>query len=272
MGNVNTADISITSVEEIHAFDPATGDYLWTLDELQNVKLGHSEDTTDITGKQGRLINTLKRNKALTVSGANGLISHGLLETQVGSKYELKVTDNVLVPDIVTVTNNEATTTYKAIGTTGNEIVSIKMRTAQNTLTDKEFTQDATASGSGKFAYDPSKKKLTFFAGDIPDGTEISVIYKRKIKAPVLDNRSDRYSQKAALYLDCIGEDSCSNAYHLQYYMPMSDFSGTFDIDMGDTQNAHNFEARSLASGCGATAKGTLWTLTIIGAGVEDEE
>lgn len=168
--SVNYSDLAITSLETITAFDVTTGAFMWVLDELQSATISHSEDTTDITGKQGRLLNTLKRNKAVTVSGNNGLISGGLLATQVGSEFEEKTT-TVMWPDYIVVTGNSATTTYKAVGTAGNEIGTVYVHNDDGSL-GKSFTQNATADATGNFAYAPETKELTFFEGDIEDGTK----------------------------------------------------------------------------------------------------
>lgn len=61
---VNINDITVTSIETITAFDLGTGALRWVLDELQSATISNTQETTDITGKQGRLLNTLKRNKA----------------------------------------------------------------------------------------------------------------------------------------------------------------------------------------------------------------
>lgn len=82
----------LTSLETITAFDIVSGAFKWVLDELQNATIANTQETTDITGKQGRLLNTLKRNKAVTVSGNNGLLSGGMLETQVGNSFQNKKT------------------------------------------------------------------------------------------------------------------------------------------------------------------------------------
>ena len=92
--------------------------------------------------------------------------------------------------------------------------------------------------------------------------------YKRKITADVLDNNSDVYSTKCALYIDAMGEDKCSNTYRIQIYIPKADFSGEFSLDMGDDQTVHAFEAEALAGACGAGGK--LWTYTIFGVNTED--
>lgn len=263
--SVNINDITITSLETITAFDIVTGAFKWVLDELQNATIANTQETTDITGKQGRLLNTLKRNKAVTVSGNNGLLSGGMLETQVGNSFQNKVT-SVMYPDYLTVADGKAVTTYKAVGTVGNEIESVYLRNANGTL-GEVLTQGETAS-AGVFTYDPATKTISFFEGDVEDGAEIAVYYFRSIQANVLENLSDQYSEKVALYIDAFAEDKCANVYRVQFFIPKADFNGNFDIQMGDSQSVHAFEARSLAGSCGAG--GSLWTYTIFGEDTPD--
>lgn len=264
---MNIADITITSLETITAFDIITGDFRFVLDELQNATIAQTQEKADITGKQGRKLSSLKRNKAVTVSGTNGMVSGGLLELQTGCEFENKLT-TVLWTDYITVTENAATTSYKAVGTTGNEIESIYIRNSDGTLGDV-LTQDAAVS-EGKFTYDPASKSLAFNDGEIADGTEIVVYYLRQIKADVLENISDHYSGKCALYIDAFAEDKCANVYRIQFYIPKADFNGEFSFEMGENQSVHAFEAESLAGACGTS--GALWTYTIFGANAEDAE
>ena len=80
---MSVRDITITSLETITAFDLVTGAYKFTLDELQSATLAHAQEKTEITGRAGRKLSSLKRNKSVTVSGTNGLLSTVLLELQV---------------------------------------------------------------------------------------------------------------------------------------------------------------------------------------------
>ncbi len=267
---VNANDITITSLETITAFDIVSGQYKFTLDELQSATIANSQETTDITGKGGRKLSTIKKNKAVTVKGTNGMISGGLLEAQTGGKFENKITD-IMYPEYLTVKSNKAVTTYKAVGTVGNEIETVYVRNNDSTL-GKAYTQDATT-GEGKFTYDPETKTITFADNAINDGTEIVVYYYRTIQADVLENISDSYSQKLELYIDAFGEDKCSNVYRIQFYIPKADFSGEFSFEMGDNQSVHSFEATSLASGAtcgGAGSNGSLWKYTVFGANADD--
>lgn len=263
---MNVNDITITSLETITAFDITTGAYLFTLDELQSASIEQSQESTEITGKQGRKLSSLKRNKAVTVSGSNGMVSGGLLEMQTGSPVEHKDTE-VLWTDYLTVKSSAAATSWKAVGTTGAEIEALYIRNADGTLGDM-LEQDDSAS-SGKFAYSPEDKTLSFHT-DVKDGTEIVVYYKRKITADVLSNSSDTYSDKCILYIDALGEDKCANVYRVQFFFPKADFSGNFTFEMGDNQTVHSFEAEALSGACGVG--GTFFTYTVFGENTEDSE
>ncbi len=258
-------DIAITSLETISCFEIGTGLPLCVIDELQSATIANTEDKQDITGKQGRKLTSLKRNKAVKVSGTNGMVSGGLLELQSGSKFENKATE-VQWADYLTVTGNAATTNYKAVGTAGAEISHILVKD-KNGVPVKQMLQGAEVKAN-TFTYSPADKSIKFNTGDVEDGAEIVVYYKRKIQANVLENLSDSYSGKCMMYIDAFGEDKCANVYHIQFYIPKADFSGNFDFAMGDNQTVHAFEAEALAGGCGGTS--AFWTYTVFADDAED--
>lgn len=261
---MNIQDITITSLETINAFDIVSGAYKFTLDELQNATIAQTEEKSEITGKHGRKLANLKRNKAVTISGTNGMVSGGLLEMQTGSSFKNKATE-VLWTDYLTITGNAASTSYKAVGTTGAEIEALYTKDSNGVMSKNPLEQSDTAA-AGKFTYDPATKALAF--SGVTDGTEIVVYYKRKITADVLDNDSETYSGKCALYIDALGEDKCANVYRIQFYIPKADFNGEFSLEMGENQTVHSFDAEALAGACGAGS--SLWTYTIFGVNTED--
>ena len=266
---INLADLAITSLETIQAYD-TDGNYLWTLDELQNATIEQSDETTEITGKKGRKISSMKRNKAVKISGTNGLVSMGLMATQVGSDFYAQSQAVVRWYDYLTVQSNAATTSYKAVGTQGAEILGLW--TKDGAVLSTKYTQKASSPSANEFTYTPNTKTITL-GGTVANGTEIFVIYERKIAADVMTNYSDQYSKKCRLYVDAIAEDKCSNQYHVQFLIPRADFNGNFSFEMGDNQSVHNFEAEALsaASGCGASTGGDyFWTLTVFGANAAD--
>lgn len=258
-------DILITSLEEIKAFNITTGAWLFTLDELQSASIAQGQEKVDITGKQGRKLSSMKRNKTMTISGSNGMLSCGLVEMQTGSEFENKETE-IMWSDFLTVDeNHQATTKYIGIGTAGAEIVECYILETVGTI--RQSLEQASAAAAGKFAYDPETKKLTFHT-DVAEGSQICVYYKRKIVADVLSNQSDKYSNKCELYVDCIGEDKCANIYHVQFHIPKADFNGEFTLDFGDDQSVHSFEAEGLSGACGAGA--TFWDMIVFGENAAD--
>lgn len=259
-------DLMLTSIETITGFDLITGNLKFILDELQNTTLDNAEETSDITGKNGRILSRLKRNKTVTISGTSGMISGGLMEAQVGGKFEDKATE-VMWTDYLTVSDNAATTNFKAVGTTGAEIVALYTKNDDGTLGDL-LVQGAEAV-AGKFTYTPTTKALAFYEGEIEDGAEIVVKYKRKIQGDVLVNDSENYSEKCILYIDCLAEDKCGNIYRVQIFIPKADMSGNFSVEASDSQTTHPFEATSLAGACGTNGT-QLWTWTVYGVNAED--
>lgn len=261
-------DITLTSLDTISAFkldnEPA-----FIMDELQDATIANTQDKQDITGKGGRKLSSLKRNKAVTISGTNGLISAGMLEAQTGAAFEAKDSTPVVWTDYLTIENDKAKTNYKAVGAVGAEITALYIRNGDGSCGAK-LAQDS-AAAAGKFAYNPSNREITFLADAYDDGTEIVVFYTRNIPGSVLVNMSDKYSEKLKLYIDATGEDRCGRQYHVQFFIPKADFSGEFSIELGGDQVTHGFEAESLAgSNCGGVKGGELWTYTVFGVNAED--
>lgn len=155
---VNTDKLSITSIETVTAFDN-TGVCHFMLDELTQASIANTEEKVDITGKGGRKIGSLKKNKAVKVTGTNGLISGGLMAAQLGTSAENKgVATKVKHTDIIKVTANAGETLWVAIGTAGNEIGTLFVKNPDGSL-GKAYTQVAAAPKAGQFTYDPATKK-----------------------------------------------------------------------------------------------------------------
>ena len=258
-------DIVITSLETIDAFDITTGSYLFTLDELQSASIAQGQEKVDITGKQGRKLSSMKRNKTMTISGSNGMLSCGLVEMQTGSKFQDTESEVMWHDFLVVDENNRATTKYKGIGTAGAEIAELYILETVGTV--RTSLEQAASVAAGKFTYDPETKVLQFNS-DVAEGTQIAVYYKRKIAATVLSNNSDTYSGKCELYVDCIGEDKCANQYRVQFHIPKADFNGEFTLDFGDDQSVHSFEAEGLSGACGAGS--VYWDMIVFGVNAAD--
>lgn len=273
-GAIQVADLTITELQTITAFGLGadSGDYLFTLDELQDTTLSQAEEITEITGRGGRRLASLKQNKTVNISGTSGLISAGLLEMQTGGQFTdgaatVKRTEYAGIDK----TNATATASLSHTIKTGT-IPEVYGRGADGVAKVKLTYQATGDLATGKFMVDTATGGngiIKVFPGDVDATTgftSLLVVYESEIaNAYVLNNDSDKFASKCALYIDCIAEDKCANTYRVQIYIPKADFSGEFDIALGGDQTVQAFSAEALAGGyCGAdTAAGTLWTWTV---------
>ena len=259
---MNIDKFTITSYDQIIGFDRTTGSLEMILDELNDFKLSQEEEKADITGKGGRTIGSLKKNKKVTGSGTNGMLSGGALAAQTGSdiedgEYQIRYTDTI------TVTANAGTTTETAVGTIGNEIGTIYVRDANNAYISggKKLTQTSATPATGEFSYDPATKEITFFAGDVADGTEVIAFYDAKVTGKKISNDADKYSKTLQVFIDVTCEDGCDNLFHGQFIIDRADFTGTFDIQGGSDPATQGFEFTSLPDLC--TGKSLLWDFIV---------
>lgn len=260
---MNIDKFTIVSYDQFTGFDRTTGSLEMILDELNDFTLSQEEEKVDITGKGGRTIGSLKKNKKVTGSGTNGLLSGGALATMLGTEikdgeYEIRYTDTIIV------NSNSGTTTETAVGTIGNEIGTVYVRDTNNAYISggKKLTQVATEpEATGEFSYNPLTKEITFFANDVADGVEVIAFYDAKVTGKKIVNDADNYSKVLQGFLDCTLMDSCDNFFHGQFIIDRADFSGNFELAGGSDPATQGFEFVSLPNLC--TGKSDLWTLVV---------
>ncbi len=254
---VDVSKLVITEVAQITAFNNA-GELEFIMDEVQEGTINNTQEKTDVTGRNGRKIASLKKNKAVTVSATNGVLVGGALAAQTGTEVE-QGTFNVRITDVMTVTSNKCKTSKTAVGVTGAEIGTIYVKNANGSLGTK-IEQDATAA-DGKFAYDPATQEVT--VSGIADGTELVAFYDVEVESAKISNDSEKYSKVLKLYIDVVLQDSCDVEYAGQVIIQRADVSGEFELSLGGENFAHAFEAESLAGSC--TGSTNLWDLIIYG-------
>ena len=257
---IDVSKLTITQIDQITCFNNAN-ELEFIMDEIQEGSINNTQEKVDITGKGGRKISSLKKNKGVTVSATNGLLVGGALAAQTGSEVE-QGTYKVRVTDIIVVNTDAGATTQEAVGTAGAEIGTLYKKNANGSLGDK-LTQvaDASALATGEFAYDPSTKALTFFSGDLSDGSEVVAFYDVEVESAKISNDSETYSKTLKMYIDVTAQDNCDNMYHGQFIIQRADFNGEFDLSMGGDPTVHSIEAESLAGGC--TGSTNLWDFIV---------
>lgn len=254
---VDVNKLIISEVNQITAFNNA-GELEFIMDEVQNGSIRNTQEKSDVQGRNGRKIATLKKNKAVTVSATNGVLVGGVLAAQTGTEVE-QGTFKVRITDVMTVNSNKCSTSKTAVGTIGDEIGVIYIKNTNGSLGQK-LEQDATVT-SGKFTYDPTTKEIE--VSGIADGTEIVAFYDVETESARISNDSEKYSKVLKLYIDVTLQDNCDVEYSGQVIIQRADVSGEFEISLGGDNFAHTFEAESLAGGC--TGSTNLWDLIVYG-------
>ena len=269
MAGLFTIDnFTITSLDRIHAYDRVTKKGAFYLTELQNTNLSNTEDTVDITGKGGRLLKQIKRNKAVSITGASALLSGDLMAAQTGSEQTSSSNYLARIPDVITVTAADITagkvkTTFVAAGTAGSEILDVRVMSDNGGLIKNTWTQ-ATTAAENKYAYDPSTRELTLPTNaSLTAGQKLVVMYDYTVSGSKVVNNSDVFGKTLYLVIDCTGTDACDNEYKCQFVVYRAQFSGEFDIELGGDQAIHNFSANSLIDTCAATQTNGLWEFLV---------
>lgn len=257
---INIDGFYVTSVDMMTLFNNAD-ELEAMLDELQDCTISNTQENNDITGKNGAVIGTLKRNKAVTITANNGLIVGGGLAVQTGSEVEAG-SFIVRKNEIVTVNSNSATITGSPAGAAGAEIVTLRKKGLGGML-EGNYTQNATASKTGEFSY--ADKTISFFEGDFEDGDQVVVFYDEEVTNAIrVSNDANTYSKTVKAYIDLTVQDKCDNVLHGQLICKRLDLTGNFDLSVGGTDSLMAIEGRTLKDTCtsGADA-GKFWDFIV---------
>ena len=257
-------DFSITQFVDIEAYSRQTGYLDFKINEPQDLTITGGETTTENKGKNGRTILITKRDKTLTGTGTNGVISAGLMLAQTGGDMTVG-THKVKKSEIkVAGTTGTITTDEVALGTAGDEIGQIKTL-ANNGAITATYTQ-ASAADATHFSYDPTTKAITLpvASGEqvIAEGTRILFGYTRNVDGTKITDPSDKFSKTEELWIHCFGTDSCDNEYFAAIYIPRCSFTGEFSLALGGDQTVQNFNFTALADLCNSVG-GNLYELII---------
>lgn len=250
--NLNTSsNLILTSIDGMTMW--VKDELMFVADDLQNVSIQNNEETTDITGKNGRKLATLKQNKAVQITGSNGVILASMLSVQTGGKYVAEASYPVSWCDSVRISaKDEAETKFTAVGVTGQEIRAIVKESvggSVDTLNQlKQVDKDAADLEAGEFTYEPETKKIVFADNTVDPGEIVRIFYTRNVPASHVDNPADQFSAEGLVIFDCTARDICQNYYRAQLVVPRADFTGNFNIDIGTEQALHNFEINALSS------------------------
>lgn len=261
MGIVSFDGWTVTQWDAIEGFK--NGLHLFTLDELQEVAINNTEESQDVTGAGGSVLNSNKKNKGCNGTGTNGLLSGGLMEIQTGAK---QTTKDIVIKhkDTIVVTADMASSKKVAIsktptGTSGAEIQYVYVKGASEVVTT---FQQSTVAGEGKFEY--ASKEITFADLAIAEGDTVTVFYDVKLDDNTgvkITNDASKYSGECELVYTGLAKNACGKEACFQFVVPRADFTGNFNLEMGDSQTTHAFEWKSLKNKC--STQNNFWDFII---------
>ena len=248
-------DFTITEWVDFEAYKRDTGYLDFRLEDMQDFTLNATQDKTELTGKNGRVIGYKKQNKAVSGEGTYGMVSAGLMKAQTGGEITtgtqtIKKSEVQIIPADATTITTEAVAT----GTEGAEIGLIRVLNSNGSIA-KTYEQGATASTT-KFAYNPETKTITLPTGDgaIAAGSKVEFAYTREVDGTKVTDPSDTFSETREVWIHCFGTDACDNEYYIAIHIPRADFSGEFSLDLGGDQVVHNFSFDAMVDLCNATS------------------
>lgn len=251
---------TITSLDAVRTFNRTNGVCQFELDELQDTTISNSEDSSNITGKGGRVLKTIKKNKAVTVKGTSAYLSGGLMKAQTGGTITTGA--NINVKHVFDFTAPDSGTTVALdktpVGVSGSEVGYIYVITDNNDLGTRY--EQATVAAATKFSVSGTTLSLPVSSGTgvIPAGTKCRCFFMIAVDGTKVTNPSDKYSDTLATYIDCTGTDICDNTFFCQIYIPRGEFTGNFELALGGDQTVEAFELQSVLDKCSGAA-GNLW-------------
>lgn len=254
-------DFTLTELTKFEAYTREEGLLDFLMDEIDSFSIDHSQEQSDITGQNGRVIGKKKKRKSVSVSGTNGLISEGMLKAQLGGEIKngnmkIKKSETKKITSSMSVTVDDT-----PIGAVGQEIGKIQLIGSAGSVV-KEYRQGTVASDD-KFAYDPATKTITLPTDtDIETDMHVRYAYYRVVQGTSINNPFDKYSEIREVWLHGYGVDKCDNKIAYAWFFPRADISGEFSMDIGGDQTMHNFGFQALPDLCNED-ENDLYTLYI---------
>ena len=249
---------TITSVETIENYSRTDDTCLSILDEIKNVSLANTEDSSDVTGKNNQALFTIKKNKAVTGSGSSGYISGNLLALQTGADPvagKIKFRKREVIKfgkDDTTVSLAEI-----AVGTEGAEILNLIV-TIDGEETSTKYAQ-ATVASSDKFSY--SAKTITLPTETNSKVGEVEVVYEYEKDGASVGNKSGTYGKTTHTFINCLGKNICDEIYFIQIEIYRCDWNANFTFDLGGDGAEHPFEFKSLVDKC--SGENAFWNFKV---------
>lgn len=246
--------------------DSVTKKHKCTIVQIKSASLANTQDSVYAEGVDGVKLAVFDTNKAATLTFESGVISTGVLQTQLG-KDITTVTSNtsVKIREEFTLAAGSTTTvtlSYLASGTVGSEVLWIYKADASGEP-GVGYAQAALASGT-EFSYAAATGVVTLPTGGVFVAGDIVVVdyFPTLSTSEVLENNASSFSITGDVYVDGYFTNLATNAdEYMQIFCPAGRIGGAFDFSFGDAVAVQSVTVDALASQK-AGLVGVMWKIT----------
>ena len=208
---IDTSKFAVQQIFVVDAIDLDDGSLITRFEDLKNSTLSNNGTVVYAQGGVGNpKIIGFSHSKESQLSIESAVITEGAIGIQTGSGVKA-LSNTALIPfdEVLVATSDGVTTSYTASGTAGSEIGFAYVLNEDGTVAKK--LEQAEAASAGKFAYASAGKKITFNAGEVPDGSKVLVIYHPVIKAAKqITNSTETFAKNVRLNCKTLFRDTCS--------------------------------------------------------------
>lgn len=246
----------------------ATGEVMWTINQIEEPSLSVSADTADAVDALGAPIMSFDRAKSAEFSAQSSLFDLGLLAAQSGTEMQVSSASNKIVtPCFEEIEKNGESVALKHTpkGEAKDGIPYIYVLNGNGTL-GKKYEYGAAANET---AFTFSGKTLTFPTdAALTDGTTLLVIYEyeadntEKNQAVAVTNSAQNFPRAGKFVMEVLGCDTCdtSTLYYAYIIFPNAKLTSDFDLSF-TTDGKHPFTLKAMQDYCAKDKK--LFTIVI---------
>ena len=258
---INVNNFIIDRIVKGVAYDAATGEVLFSINQIENPSLSCTSEATDAVDALGTPITSFERSKSAEFSAENSIFDLSLLAAQMGTDKEVAGTANkIIVPkfdSIIVAADNSA----QELAHTPVEAPAVIYAVNGDSSLGKKYNKAETA-GADVFAYDAETNKITPPTG-LAAGTELFVMYEYESENAVsVTNSAVNFPKSFRFVMEILGCEVCNPDRLVYAYLdfPNCKLSSAVDLTF-TTEGKHPFSMKANQRYCDRTKK--LFSLLI---------
>lgn len=247
--------------------DVANTEVYAVLDDLKTCSLENNQEVVFSSGGVGNAyISAFSHSKRTTGTASAATYQNEVMALITGTDVATGATTVPVNKEVAVVTSNGSETEFTAVGTAGSELIGVYELNLDGSL-GTEYTQVVGVPSTGECQYTSGTKAVTFFAGDIADGTQIALFYEAATDATshTISNDTEEFSKIVRIELETLVQDACNGLdYAATIIIYRAKLTGSFSFDLSSDGDAGSLDVsfEALKGGC---TNSHLWDMIVAG-------